>query len=195
MWSVTITYTKLTWQTHPASRWKRKFSWQISKYLLSFPVFWQNFQIPLVFPDRDFFFGVISPVFPVQWGPWEVSLLDYILARRVPRSGGREILGLADISRRVDMPTEKPSFLTHPKIGSDGHVQNVEKKSNKALWRFVLHGWLSVHVRRKKETLFQYNNRDWIPILLLYWYHWHVGLICFFCDKLLWIKKFVCLWD
>ena len=44
-----------------------EFSWQISKYLLplesgnlqleqtKFPVFWQNFQIPCVFPDREFF--------------------------------------------------------------------------------------------------------------------------------------------
>ena len=29
-----------------------------------FPVFWQNFQIPCVFPDR-FFCVAISPVFPV----------------------------------------------------------------------------------------------------------------------------------
>ena len=31
-----------------------------------FPVFWQNFQIPCVFPDRDFS-PSIFPVFPVQW--------------------------------------------------------------------------------------------------------------------------------
>ena len=35
-------------------------------------MFWQNVQIPCVFPDRDFF-GVIFPVFPVQWDP--VTLL------------------------------------------------------------------------------------------------------------------------
>ena len=63
MYFVTITYTKLTPPAHPKN-WK--FSGQISKYLLplesgnlqleqiKFPVFWQNFQIPCVFPDRDF---------------------------------------------------------------------------------------------------------------------------------------------
>ena len=34
-----------------------------------FPVFWQNFQIPCVFPDRDFFLAIF-PVFPVPWVPW-----------------------------------------------------------------------------------------------------------------------------
>ena len=33
-----------------------------------FPVFWQNFQILCVFPDRDFFVAIF-PVFPVQWVP------------------------------------------------------------------------------------------------------------------------------
>ena len=79
--------------------------------------------------------------------------MDSILARRVPRSGGREILGAADISRPVDRPTEKPSFLTHPKIGSDGHVQLVEKKAIKlcgVLFDMVdlVQGWLSTE--RKK---------------------------------------------
>ena len=66
---VTITYTKLTWQTYPPSKKKWKFLRQIFKYLLplesknlqleqtKFPVFWPNFQIPSVFPDRDFFCG------------------------------------------------------------------------------------------------------------------------------------------
>ena len=60
------------------SVFKKKILWQILKYLLpiesrnlqleqtKFLVFWQNFQIPCVFPDRDFF-GAIFPVFPVQW--------------------------------------------------------------------------------------------------------------------------------
>ena len=65
---VTITYTKLTWQTNPVLIFFKNFvSLQISKYLLplesgnfqleqtKFPMFWQNFQIPCVFPDRDFF--------------------------------------------------------------------------------------------------------------------------------------------
>ena len=76
---VTITYTKLTWQTYPASKTIWKFSQQISKYRLplesrnlqleqnKFPVFWQKFKIPCVFPDGIFF--VIFPVFPVQWVP------------------------------------------------------------------------------------------------------------------------------
>ena len=54
---VTIAYTKLTWQTYPASIFFWKFSMQISKYLLPLElrnlqleqtkvyVFWQNFQI------------------------------------------------------------------------------------------------------------------------------------------------------
>ena len=62
---VTITYTKLTKQTYPASKNIWKFSLQILKYTLplesgnlqleqtKFPVFWQNFQIPYVFPDRE----------------------------------------------------------------------------------------------------------------------------------------------
>ena len=63
-WFVTITYTKLPYP-EPPKKWK--FSWQIPKYFLllgsgnlqleqtKFPVFWQKFQIPCVFPDRDFF--------------------------------------------------------------------------------------------------------------------------------------------
>ena len=66
---VTITYTKLTWQTYQASNCFGRFSWQISKYLLplesgnlkleqtKFPVclvFWQSVQIPRVFLDREF---------------------------------------------------------------------------------------------------------------------------------------------
>ena len=63
----TIIDTKLTWQTYPASGKKVEFSQQISQYHLplgsgnlqleqtQFPVFWQDFQIHCVFPDRDFF--------------------------------------------------------------------------------------------------------------------------------------------
>ena len=62
-----FTYTKLTWQTYQFEIFQ-----QILKYLLllesgnlqreqtKFPVFWQNFQIPCVFPDRDFFGGLFS---------------------------------------------------------------------------------------------------------------------------------------
>ena len=31
-------------------------------------MFWQNFPLPCVFPERDFF-GAISPDFSVHWGP------------------------------------------------------------------------------------------------------------------------------
>ena len=41
-----------------------------------FPVFWQNFQIPCVFLDREFSF-TIFPVSPVQWVPclWNSTCL------------------------------------------------------------------------------------------------------------------------
>ena len=39
-----------------------------------FPVFWQNFQIPCVFPDREFFW----PVFPVQWVPWKTVFILWL---------------------------------------------------------------------------------------------------------------------
>ena len=75
---MTITYTKLTWQTYEALIILGTFSQQILKCILplesgnlqleqtKFPVFWQNFQIPYVFPDRDPP-PPIFPVFPVQW--------------------------------------------------------------------------------------------------------------------------------
>ena len=59
---------------------KWKFLRQISKYFsplesgnlqleqTKFHVFWQNFQIPCVFPYRDFVVAIL-PVFPAQWVP------------------------------------------------------------------------------------------------------------------------------
>ena len=67
-----IPYAKLTKQNYPASNKNWKCSQQILKYILplesgnlqiehtKFPVFWQSFQIPCVFPD---FFVATFPVF------------------------------------------------------------------------------------------------------------------------------------
>ena len=69
------------WQIYPASGKKMEIfaanitisftfreSWNLQLEQTKFPVFWQNFQIPCVFPDRDFF-PSIFPVFPVPWVP------------------------------------------------------------------------------------------------------------------------------
>ena len=80
-WLMTITYTKLTWQTYPPSKinWKFleiftakieiSFTFRIKEFTIwakqipcVFPVFWQNFQIPW-----QGILLAISPVFPVQW--------------------------------------------------------------------------------------------------------------------------------
>ena len=76
---VTVTYTKLTWQTYQAFKKNGHFRDKFPKYLLplesgnlqlkkaKFPVFWQNFQIPS-FPCQGLFLAIF-PVFPVQWVP------------------------------------------------------------------------------------------------------------------------------
>ena len=43
----------------------RKFTTCANQIPCAFPVFWQNFQIPCVFPDRELFLPF--PFFPVQW--------------------------------------------------------------------------------------------------------------------------------
>ena len=79
---MTITYTKLPYPD-PPKKWT--FSQQIPKYFLligsgnlqleqtKFPVFWQNFQIRCVFPDRDFFCHF--PCFPCAMGTLLLPLL------------------------------------------------------------------------------------------------------------------------
>ena len=69
-WFMTITYTKLTLWTYPASKYFggifaaniemsftfriREFTTWANKISCVFCDFWQHFQIPCVFPDRDF---------------------------------------------------------------------------------------------------------------------------------------------
>ena len=48
-----------------------------------FPVFWQNFQIPCVFPDREFLLAIF-PVFPVQWVPWTWTEGSIVWAALIP---------------------------------------------------------------------------------------------------------------
>ena len=79
IWFVTITYTKLTWQTYPALEKKKKFATNIKNrynqgiYNLSKPnslCFGKISKFPL-FTLTGIFFGSFYLFFPVQWVPCE----------------------------------------------------------------------------------------------------------------------------
>ena len=92
MWFVTITYTKLTWQTYQALKQKWRFSWQILKYLL--PLESGNLQLEQTkFPEFS-----LTGIFLVHFRCFPCAVGTLLLSLSIASASGIKFLQLIDIN-------------------------------------------------------------------------------------------------